>query len=218
MVARGADIAVVTGRIVERVYASVHRVASVRRTHVPVITVQQRIVGALAPFAMVSGSTFVPVGAWELRRLVQTTGDGAARIIGTWIAVVTKQRRTRDTEPFLAKIVGGARIAVAARAIYRRIQALTVQLATILSASIAVVAVNQAGGCTDTFRALIPRGACVTIIALPFHILVVAAGGRIAHVRGARIAVEAVGLRPARACTVGAHIVDGASVAIIASD
>ena len=90
MITGGTDIGVVTGRIVERVDTPILRIAPIRCANVAIIAVLQPIVAANASFAMVPGSALVAVITRQLRRLVQTTGDGATRINGARVAIVAK--------------------------------------------------------------------------------------------------------------------------------
>ena len=121
-----------------------------------------------------------------------TTCIGVTRIVGTGVAIVAAKIPPAGTFPKLAGILHGAEVIVVAGQGVEGVYATLCRVARIGGAEIQVIAVNGPRIATDGTLADISSSARIAIVTVRPVGRVLATGGRVARVIGARIAVVAI--------------------------
>ena len=150
-----------------------------------------------------------------LAPLVLVTG-----VSGTGIVVVTILCvGTRSTGAVGTDVSHGALVAIVASRRIVTVDAAEVRIAAVVSAEFIVVAIEGNRAClAATVGTEIPDGAGIFIIARTVSGSICAARFTIATVFGADVAIIAIHCRAASAKTVGAEVVAGTSITVVASD
>jgi hypothetical protein len=149
-----------------------------------------------------------------LAPLVLVTG-----VSGTGIVVVTILCvGTRSTGAVGTDVSHGALVAIVASRRIVTVDAAEVRIAAVVSAEFIVVAIEGNRAClAATVGTEIPDGAGIFIIARTVSGSICAARFTIATVFGADVAIIAIHCRAASAKTVGAEVVAGTSITVVAS-
>jgi hypothetical protein len=165
VVARGADVQVIAGRLIQGMNATVGEVAQVIRAEVSVTAIQPLSVDTLAQRTVVSEGTRVAVIAGRLVGHEEAAHVRQARIHGARIGIVTGSRFAGRTRPLQTEIGHGTEIAVFARGLVGNVRTSQGRLAGIVGTGVIIRAVCGDRVATFPLDAMLPHGARVAIVA-----------------------------------------------------
>ena len=143
MVARGAEVVVVAGGIVQNVGATAYGVTGLGGANVIVIAEDDSLIEALAINAVIATSAEVAVVASALGGSVKTAGGWHARIGGAGACIITIYRLPGFADSILAEVSGGADVTIFAALVIGYVRASTGSFTAIISAGVAIIAINR---------------------------------------------------------------------------
>jgi len=157
LVEGGADVSVITGRVVRRVNATDVGLAGVICAPVGVVAVHRRDGLAEAVHALVVRRAGVQIIAGVTVGLMQTPQGVIAGVVGAGIVVLARVRQLSLTEPSITGVVGGARAPIITGGLIYLVGTSRVRFADVIGARVGVIAGQCAPRHTDSRGALIPH-------------------------------------------------------------
>jgi len=215
-ISRRARIAVAARIGVVCVRTSKGRVTSIIGADIPVVAVERGAALALPVQTVVPGSAGIAVVAQSAVGTVLAADFRIARIVRTWIAIPA----IRDVHEYALSahtmVTDGARILVVALSLVVVMDAPDLGIARVISADVAVVAVESRSRIAGSIPTQIPGRADIAVVARILVVGVDATFPRIAEIVGAWIAVVAVDRSFAGATPLLAALPNRAFVAVVA--
>jgi len=217
----GAGVVVAAGGRIVGVHAARGGVAAIVRAHVAIVAaawladtcVVRRAVFVYRALIRV-GTVRIGVAAARDARVLAAAGR-IASVGRARVTIVAVRRRATHTRPAAAGVVGGAGVAVIARGRVVGAYAAAGGVAAVVGADVAVVAVRGRAAHACPAAARVAGGAGVVVVARSIVVGVHAAGGGVAAVVGAEVAIVAVGRRAAHARPTAARVAGRTGVAVI---
>lgn len=198
------------------VAASNCRIAEIIRAHIVVIAIGRRSGDAAPARAGVIRRAGVAIAARTRVIGVHAAASRITRIVRADISIVAIQRRARNATSAGAGVIGRAGVTVTARTRIVDMHATAGRVARIVRTSVSVITIWRRSGNAASTRTRVIRRACVSITARIGVVDVRAAGGWIAGIVSADVAVVTVRSGPWNAVSARARVVRRASATVAA--